>query len=70
MIVSLDAPGSRTRDWHNYDYVNRATWLAWPWPEPRRQPLRERIGRLLTRVAGLVATLPPDWQSNRADARP
>ena len=70
MIEYLRVSATQPRDWHNYDYLEPKTWLAWPWPEPARQTLRARVTHLLARIAGLVATLPPGPQPNRADSRP
>ena len=66
MIEYLRVAENHQRDWHNYDYVNRESWLAWPWPEPAREPMRQQVIRLFARVAVLVASLLPGWQPDRA----
>jgi hypothetical protein len=72
MIEYLRVSANHSRDWHNDDDINRdlQTGLAWRWPAPAKEPVRERISRLLDRIAGRVATLPPDWQPDRAESRP
>lgn len=66
MIDSLRVSGTQTRDWHNYDYLDRETGLAWPWPAPRRETLWSRMTRLMGWIAGLVASQPPDCQPDQA----
>lgn len=45
--------------WRNTHYVDRQTWLSWPWPEPARPTLIQHLRRLLDRLGGQVNTLPP-----------
>lgn len=72
MIEYLRVSPNHSRDWHNYDFIHRDqdAWLAWRWPTPAREPIRERVIRLLARLAGNVASPPPDWQPDRAASRP
>jgi hypothetical protein len=54
---------------YNYHYDRRVNWLAWPWPEPKRTPLHTRIGDLLVRLGGKIATPPPDWEPERSASK-
>jgi hypothetical protein len=48
------------RDWHNYHYDSRTSWLASPWPEPERRTLFMRIQSMLARLSGRIASPAPD----------
>lgn len=58
------------RDWHNYHYDDRQTWLVSPWPEPAKSPRRIRIAPLLTRLGGMLHRLSPGWRVRHLPARP
>lgn len=70
MTDYLRVAGNQSRDWRNYDALGRPPGIAWPWPETARPALHERMRRVLARIAGLVASEPPERQPRRAESRP
>lgn len=69
MIKNQPGPGPERRDWRNYDYLRRPTGLAWPWPEPHRPGVRERIHHVLARVIGATGKVTSQRRADRVSSR-
>lgn len=57
------------RDWHNYHFDGRQSWLAWPWPEPKRPTLVQQLRRMLQYLGGHVNSVPPGWKPDPPEHR-